>query len=147
MIAVVVPAYDVIRDLGNEFEAVSGCIITAVRQLRTGPFLLTMMRISPDLGPIIGREKSYTVPTRLGVKSRVGPSILFGFIGSTDTPAAELDSPANYAVNGELLEGDGNFEFIDELIALERIEDSIVEAASGSYEAICQGDEGTLGSW
>ena len=36
----------------------------------------------------------------------VGRSILFGFIGSTDTPVAELNS-ANYAVNGELLEGDG----------------------------------------
>ena len=66
-------------------------------------------------------------------------SILFGFIGSTDTPVAELNSPANYAVNGELLEGDGetsansSIEFID--CSRDRIEEFDRRSASGSYEA------------
>ena len=131
MMAVVVPAYDVIRDLGNEFEA-------SIRLHNHGSEAVEDWAVSFEYdavissiwgATIIGREGNRYSIANEGWNSNleVGRSILFGFIGSTDTPVAELNSPANYAVNGELLEGDG------EISANSSIE--LIDVASGSYEA------------
>ena len=156
MMAVVAPTYDVIRDLGNEFEA-------SIRLHNHGSEAVEDWAVSFEYdadissiwgGTIIGREGNrYTIANE-GWNSNLeaGRSILFSFIGSTDTPVAELDSPASYAVNGELLVGDGetSANSSSELIALEtELKNSIVDAASGSYEAtfikVNEWDSGFIG--
>ena len=82
MMAVVVPAYDVIRDLGNEFEASIRLHNHGSEAVEDWAVSLNMMRLSRSGEPQLLEEKVIvTLSPTEGWNSNleVGRSILFGF--------------------------------------------------------------------